>query len=234
MTDPSADADNWNRQSSEAAETAALEVLRAHWPRVEEAFRRLNDGGYIQAEPRSTLKLDDRYLGIWMEGALHRVAIAAAVDGLLTVQSLIEDAETVPMTALYPVIRASIENASLALSMIEPVDRDERLLASYRAMADDAKRRRQFGASTGASDAQQQNDDAMEDIDALLAARPNLAGHSARSLSLPAYTDLVSAADGRLAADPAHDRPHRWTLAALWRLAKWLVSWPGLGHADRP
>ena len=224
MSDPSADPANWNRQLSEATEIAGLEVLREYWPRVEEAFARVNDGGYMHAEPRSTLRLDDRYLGVWSEGALHQVALNAAIDGLLTVKTLIQDAESVPMTALYPVLRASIENASLALSMIEPTDRDDRLLASFRAMADDAKRLRQFGVSTGVADAQQRYDDAMARIDALLAARANLAGLAARDLTLPSYTELVAAADARLAADPAHDRSHQWTLSALWKLLS------GLSH----
>lgn len=224
MSDPSSDPVNWNRQTPEATEVAGLERLRVLWPRIEKAFDRLNNGGYMYAEPRSTLKLDDRNLGIWTEGALHRVAISAAVDGLLTVKSLIDDAETVPMTALYPVIRASIENASLALSMIEATDRDKRLEASYRSMADDVTRLRQFNVSTGAVHAQQQYDDAMDDIDTLISARPNLAGLVARKLSLPSYTSLVTAADDHLAADPAHDQRHSWTLAALWRLLS------GLSH----
>lgn len=224
MTDPSGDPSNWNRQSSHGTEIAGLEILSAAWPRVEEAHRRLNDGGYMHAEPRSTLRLDDQYLGIWTEGGLHRVAIAAAVDSLLTVRSLIEDARSVPMTALYPIIRSGIENAALALSMIEPTDRDDRLLASYKAMADDAKRQRQFYESSGVTDAQQRYDDAVDDIDSLIAARPNLAGNVARRLELPNYIDLVAAADAQLAADLAHDRAHNYTLVSLWRLLS------GLSH----
>lgn len=224
MTDPSAAPEGWNRQVGETTETAGLQQLNALWPRLDVAFSRLNGGGYMHAEPRSTLKLDDRYLGIWGEGTLHQVAINAALDGLLTVRSMIVDAETVPMTALYPVLRASIENAALALSMIGPVDRDQRLLASYRAMAYDTKRQRQFLVNCGSPDARQTYDDAMDDIDALLALRPNLADLSARGLVLPSYTELVTAADERLATEPAHDRSHRWTLAALWQLLS------GLSH----
>jgi len=178
----------------------------------------------MYTEPRSTLALDDPYLGIWREGALHRVAINAAVDGLLTVRSLIEEARTVPMTALHPILRSIIENASLALYLIEPEDRDQRLLRSFNSMADDAKRARSFREKLGSSGAAEIYDRDIALIDDLLAERAALKHLSARTLALPTYTRLVMDADTFLLADPALNRISGFKLIALWQVLS------GLSH----
>ena len=212
----------------ESTEQTGLAILRAQRPRIELAFTRLNDGGYMYTEPRSTLALDDPYLGQWREGALHRVAISAAVDGLLAVQSIIEGAadgrNDLPMTALYPILRSIIENASLALYLIEAEDRDERLLRSFRSMADDATRARQYRESRGIAEAQAIYERDIEHIDALIAARPMLSALPARRLPLPKYTDSVKDADAFLLADPALDRTSGFKLIAFWQLLS------GLSH----
>ena len=228
MSDPSTNPDNWNRTMGESTEQTGLAILRAQRPRIELAFTRLNDGGYMYTEPRSTLALDDPYLGQWREGALHRVAMSAAVDGLLAVQSIIEGAadgrNKLPMTALYPILRSIIENASLALYLIEAEDRDERLFRSFQSMADDANRARQHRESRGIAEAQAIYEREIDHIDTLIAARPMLSASSARRLPLPKYTDLVKGADALLLADPALDRTSGFKLIAFWQLLS------GLSH----
>lgn len=225
MTDRS-DPASWTRELGDDVEAFATEYLRAHlFPRIAEIEQKLV-GPYLEVETGSTLSIDDRYLGKWRGGALHRMAINAAVDATSTVQAVVGEAHVVPMTALYPVLRVAIENAALALHLLNPEERDTRLLRSFQAWADDASKQKQFRIAAGVEEAEAEGlrQKELAAIDALLRARTGLDSYSAAEFKLPTYTDLVARADSYLADDPAHQSEARYTHAALWRLLS------GLSH----
>jgi len=104
---------SFNRSLGAESEELGVKLWQQLFPRISEIQAKL-DGPYAAVvEERSSLRLDDRYLGAWRGGGLHRGAMATAADALRTVQSILK-ANEVPMTALYPLLRAAVENASLA------------------------------------------------------------------------------------------------------------------------
>ncbi|HEY8913506.1 hypothetical protein [Lacisediminihabitans sp.] len=78
--------------------------------------------------------------------------MGAAVDALVTAQTVLEQ-NVLPMTAMYPIMRAAMENAALAIYLLAPSERDQRPRHTYLVADDDAQLRCTFSKPMGNIDA---------------------------------------------------------------------------------
>jgi hypothetical protein len=187
------------------------------FPRIDEIGKKMQGEYVAVVDPGSSLGLDDRYLGTWRNGGLHVSALNAAYDSLVAIRTLLETGE-LPMTALYPMLRAAIENASLAIYLLESKDRDERLLRSYRIADDDAKWRCVFATETGTEHAWVTRMLVRVEIEKLIKLRPSLGDPRKAKLGSPKYGDMVELAEAAVIADPAIKTDKRTPLLAWWQL----------------
>lgn len=128
MPEPDEQPAQWNRVYGDHLDDMGMQLLRAYLPRIDEATEKLRGPYTAVIEPRSCLQLDDRYLGTWRGGAsLAQGAMGAAVDALQTLKFVAIENGVMPMTALYPILRAVVESAALAVYLLSPPSRDERL-----------------------------------------------------------------------------------------------------------
>ncbi len=220
----------YNRLIAEGSEQVAVALWRLTFDRVAEAKDKL-EGVYVQVvDDRSSLRLDDRYLGTWRTGSLHVTAMQASVDALMTVRTILQPVSTgdnlLPMSGLYPIIRASLESSALAIYLLESIDRDERLRRSYVVAEEDAKYLQSFAESMGnsANDARAR---ARAEIRELIASRPTLGDPAQFRFEGVKYSELIENADAVMAADPATPGVERMTLIAWWKLLS------GLSHGKQ-
>jgi hypothetical protein len=220
----------YNRVVPPGSEALGVQLLQLVFPRIGEAQAKL-DGVYVQViEDRSSLRLDDRYLGWWRGGSLHTTAMLAAVDALRTTQTILEPViagnGALPMSALYPILRAAIESAALAIYLLEPTSRDERLRRSYLVAAEDAKYNGSFAASMGNAESTTRAD-TRDQIRTLLDSRPSIEQAGSFAFVDVKYSMLVENADAAMAADPALPPATRMKLIAWWQLLS------GLSHGKQ-
>ena len=203
------------------------DVAVAHWqlmfPRIEEATRKLESTYVAVVEDRSSLRCDDRYLGRWRNGGHHVGAMQVARDSLMTVQGLLERGE-LAMAALYPMLRAVIENSSLAIYLLAPTDRDERLRRAYLVSDDDARLQAAFAATMGKVDADESHEATTVEIRGLIAMRPSMGNRDALKFSRVSYTEIVKVASVAIDADPMVPSDPRMPLLGWWQLLS------GLSH----
>lgn len=220
---------------SDDTERFGVQVWLSLFPRIEEAERKLH-GEYVQVvEDRSSLALDDRYLGAWRTGNLHTSAMSASLDALLTIKGVLQS-NVLPMTALYPMLRAAIENAALAIYLLAPEARDERLRRTYIVAADDAKWRSAFEESLGKEGARERRQRVGDEIRDLIATRPSFGNGGSTRLEMPTYTELIAHADAVMVADPAVAFDHQMSLVAWWQLLSGLShgkSWAMIEALER-
>jgi len=219
----------FNRAIAPGFEAAAVAIWRLLFVRINDANAK-TEGTYVQVvEARSSLRLDDRYLGRWRQGGLHVGALQAAVDALLTVKTILEPVADgtagLPMSGLYPIIRTAIESGSLALYLLDPNDRDERLRRTYWVAADDASWLEKFARSTGQQSSARE--DARARVRELVATRPSLGHPTAFGFQPIKYSDLVENADAAMAVDPATPAVQRMALLSWWQLLS------GLSHGKQ-
>jgi hypothetical protein len=213
-----------------ASEQMAVRLWRLAFGRIADAKTKL-DGAYVHVvEERSSLRLDDRYLGTWRGGSLHVSAMQASVDALMTVQAILEDVlsgtGSLPMSGLYPIIRTSIECAALALYLLEPNDRDERLRRSYLIAVEDAKYQDSFTLGMKRESTLLRRR-AQAEVRELIATRLSLGDPHAFRFDTVRYSSLVSNADAAIANDPAVPTAERMPLLAWWQLLS------GLSHGKQ-
>ena len=219
---------SYNRNSLIETEDTAVSVMLTLFPRVAEAREKL-EGVYVRVvEDRSSLRLDDRYLGQWRGGTQIVTAMQIAWDALHTLQSILEEAihkgGEIPMAALYPILRAAIENSSLAIYLLEPTERDERLRRAYQVAYDDAKLRCNFATSLDNPAAPWTRARTKVELWKLIGTR--LLPDEPRSFKFPRveYSDLVKKAAAAIKADPATEKAKHMSLLAWWQLLS------GLSH----
>jgi hypothetical protein len=221
MTD-ARDPIDFNRALGADTEAQGEQLIELMFPRITAAKDKIEGTHVLVIEDRSSLRMDDAYLGQWRGGALHTTAMGASLDALMTLQTLLEPvlARTgaLPMTSLYPLLRSAIENASLAIYLLEPKSRDVRLLRSYKAAADDGKWQTVFMKEIGRENAECWKLRNTVYIYKLIRLRLNPTAPRTESLSLPKYTELVKIADRAVAADPATRSTGEMPLVAWWQL----------------
>jgi hypothetical protein len=175
-------------------------------------------------EERSSLGLDSTYLGAWAGGGIQQSALSAAHSSLSTVRVVLE-AGTMPMTGLYPLLRAAIESSSLAIYLLDPGSRDERLERFYRVAAEESRHRKNYQDAMGSSDAILEHANSIAELRALTALRPSLVIPENHWKKGPSNSDIVTAAGGVIATHPSTLRTTRMPLLAQWQVLS------GLSHA---
>lgn len=168
MTDPPDRLEPYNRQGTPEEEIIGRQLLEAQFPRLDEIHAQI-DGPYMEVEPRSSLAIDDGYLGAYRGGMLQRGPINASWDALNTVRLVLKSNE-LPMTGMYPLLRAAIENAALAVWTLHPIARDERLSRLFKLIAGESHDQSKYTTTTGSNskDLKKKIDD---DLRNLIAAR---------------------------------------------------------------
>lgn len=216
----------FNRVLPAESEAQAEVVLRLAFTRIEATWEKL-DSAYMAVEDRSSLRLDDRYLGAWRGGALHRSAMLASADSLRAARTILERVldrqDALPMVALFPIIRTAMECASLAVYLLGPRERDERLQRSYYVAREDALRQDAFGRALGTGSGQVAARVEAE-IFTLIKTRPTLGDAKAFRFRAVKYSDLITGANAATANDPAATRSNAMPLLAWWQ---WLS---GVSH----
>lgn len=216
----------FNRVLPAESEAQAEVVLRLSFARIQATWEKV-DGTYMVVEDRSSLRLDDRYLGTWRGGALHRSPMLAAADSLRAARTILERVldrqDALPMVALFPIVRTAMEGASLAIYLLGPLDRDERLRRSYYVAREDARLHDSFGRALGTGSGQVATR-AEAEIFALIETRPTLGDAEAFHFNRIIYSDLVAGADAAITADPAATRNTALPLLGWWQ---WLS---GVSH----
>ncbi|TFC65924.1 hypothetical protein E3T25_08820 [Cryobacterium sandaracinum] len=230
MTIPNPPQFDFNRAISPDTEEVGVALLRLLFSRIASAEAKLKGEFFAVVDDRSSLRLDDRYLGRWRTGSLHGTAMSASVDALLAVQTILESVlagtGALPMSALYPMIRAALESASLAIYLLEPVSRDERLRRSYMVAVEDAKYFDTFQISLGNLNSRSKSL-AQAEIRALIATRPSLGDPADFPFTTVTYSDTVKKAEVAITADPAIPTSARMALLAWWKLLS------GLSHGKQ-
>ncbi|ANF31884.1 hypothetical protein A0130_09545 [Leifsonia xyli] len=220
----SVDAFDFNKPPNEERERLGIALWAQTYPRIDDLETKLN-GPYMLVQAGSTLAVDDRFLGRWRAGGLQGGAMAASLDALLTARMVLE-AGTLPMTALYPVFRAAIENASLAIYLLSPDARDDRLVRAYGIAADEAQKQFAFQASLG-QDGASARDQILSEIRNLVEARGTLGDAKAFRPMNSTHTLIVKSADEVIERDPAIAHHQRMPLVAIWQLLS------GMSHAKQ-
>jgi hypothetical protein len=225
----------FNRSLGPDAEQEAIRIWISLYPRVDEADLKLKGAYLAVVEPRSTLNLDNRYLGPWQGGALHTAPMGMALDALQTVRRLLEagsgpetetEREPIPMASIYSLLRTAIENAALAVYLLAPEDRDVRLVRSYQVADDDARLRCSYATEMGSQLAPTTRARAKAYIRQAAARRPSLGDPKLLKLGKVAYSDLVDEAHRVLVADKAASNP-RWEMQSL---KAWWQILSGMSH----
>lgn len=227
MPEPDEQPAQWNRVYGDHLDEIGMKLLRAYVPRIDDATEKLRGPYTAVIEPRSSLQLDDRYLGTWRGASLAQGAMGAAVDALQTLKFVAIENGVMPMTALYPILRAVVESAALAIYLLAPASRDERLRRSYLVAADDARLRSVYEGERGSTSALEKLDEVRGEIRELLGERGTLGDPTAFRFARVEYSHLVSKASDVLNADPAVRIESEMTLLALWQLLS------GLSHAKQ-
>jgi hypothetical protein len=213
---------NYNRSLGQDSEALAIAIWQSLFPRIQETASKMQGVYVAVVDDRSSLRLDDRYLGRWRTGSLHVTAMSAAMDALLAVQTILEPVISgegaLPMSALYPVMRAAIESASLAIYMLEPRLRDERLRRSFLVAAEDAKYHGSFADAMGKTNNGAMTAEAKAEIRLLIATRPTMGAPEEFQFDAVTYSGLVENAEAVIAADPAVPARDRMSLLAWWKL----------------
>jgi len=204
-----------------------MKLLGAFWERLDEAKAKV-DGPYLAViDDRSSLRLDDRYLGAWRGGGLATGALNAAVDALQTIRVLMTEARVVPMMAIYPLLRMVIENAALAVYLLAPVDRDERLRRTYCVADDDARLRSVNEQERGFEGWADKRSQVRAELRGLIQERGSLGDPATFEFARVHYSDLMARAGDALEADPAVEGSSELTLLAMWQLLS------GLSHGKQ-
>lgn len=220
----SADGFDFNKPPDEAREQIGIQLWQALFPRIDDLAEKLR-GPYMHVEPGSSLRVDDRYLGRWRGGGLHVSAMIASLDALSTVRMVLASG-TLPMTGLYPMLRAAIENAALALYLLGPEKRDERLLRAYGIAAEEAKYQCTFLDSLG-EDGRPRAARIQAEIRILVRKRGSLGDSADFRPTADSNTNIVTMADTMLRLDPALSPGVRMPLVAIWQLLS------GMSHAKQ-
>lgn len=226
---------DYNRTLGATAEADAVAIWRAQFPRIEELHTRVNGDYVSEVEDRSSLRLDARYLGRWRGGSLYETPLTAAADHLLTAKTLLEPLHTgqgaLPMVGMYPLLRAAIESASLAIYLLAPAERDERLRRAYQVVDDDAEMQTKFALgfatpedASRRAQVRTERDETRRELQRLAMTRPSM---GPLILSPVRYTSVVNTADEAISADSLVRARQRQSLLAWWQI------FSGLSHAKQ-
>lgn len=161
----------WNKAESPEQAEQGQKLYEALYPRIEAVEAKVH-GGYIHPEPGATLWVDDFYLGGHRGSGLIVGPINAALDAVRTAAMVLQTG-ALPMTALYPLFRSTVENSATAIWLLQPENRDERLSRAFRLIAGEWHDMANFRERFGEEGTDRRARDASA-LSALVAARPQV------------------------------------------------------------
>lgn len=217
-------ADPWVSEESPEQEATALALLEVAWRRLDDIDTYLS-GPTMKIDPGSSLALDARHLGPYRGGGLYRSALNSSFDALRTVRLILDrEDRTYPMSGLYPLLRAGLENAALAAYLLGPKERDERLLRAWNEIAGEVRLQHKFSSHFDIERADTRRERWRTEINELLRSRPSVE-RTATQLRQEQISAVVDEADAIVRSDPASVRlQHAMPLLAIWQLLS------GLSH----
>ena len=231
---------DFNQAMDDDSEESGIRLIRSLFPRIDTAKERIVGEYLAVVEDRSSLRLDDRYLGRWRTGSLHVTALTSGLDALLVIRAILEPVlereAPLPMSGLYPVLRAAIESAALAIYLLAPADRDTRLRRSYLVADEDAKYQGVFAKEMDRADWNAGRVAAQREIRELIGTRISLGAPSSFTFSGVKYSDVVERADAIIAEDVSARGRRSMSLLAWWQLLSGLShgkAWAFLAAMER-
>lgn len=208
----------WNHEYGPEVDDLGMKLMDSYVPRLDDIDNKVKGPYVLVVEDRSSLQLDDRHLGAWRGGQQIVAALQAANDALLTLRMLVIEHRTIPMTALYPLLRACIESASLAIYLLEPKLRDDRLRRAYSVAYEDARLRSVNEIERGVANAKKKLGDIEKELRELVGERPALGDPTAFKFEQVQYGYLVGEAGAALERDPAVEIESDMSLLGMWQM----------------
>jgi hypothetical protein len=214
--------DRITRTTSKADEDeASLRMVTKIAPRIDALIKRQGTPDHV-IQPGSPLDADDRQAKPYQLSHAGWHVISHAIDNLQAIRMLTIkgthpkfEVFTLPY-ALYPLIRCAFENASQAIWLLGPANRDERLTRRFRLWVSDGTNVDNFSDLVGIEQDPKVRTQRIDQIKPLA---------DARGLDLAACSKFTGNAEFiRSAADMFGGEPMK--AEALWR------SLSGLSHGD--
>ncbi|WHE36186.1 hypothetical protein [Microbacterium sp. BDGP8] len=192
-------------QSALFASFAQIEALHAMWSGFE-----VRPGTALAGDDRATpYEPTSQWLGTF---------VGVAFDNLRTVKLVIQDAQTMPMSAHFGLTRNALEAAGVGLWMIGSRARDTRVLRTLQLSYENRRDEHGLNSVIQGSEARLTSDDAtVMRLRELCDARSGIKG---RSLNPPSISERL-----RAAQEPAGDYP--FSLLVSWKLTS------GIAHGRR-
>jgi hypothetical protein len=203
-------AKDYLRHGTPDEERLGQEIYESLMPRISKLAAIMSDG-YMHAEPRSSLSLDNKYLGAYRGGGLYKGPLSSALDGLRTIEIILGQ-NVLPMTSLYPLLRGVYENSATAVWLVSPDSRDIRLQRSYRLINQEIADQQKFSRAIGAESTERVRLQRKE-LEDLLATRPSI-GTMREIRKAPTATEIVMALDALMSRASDKKPP----LFVLWQL----------------
>lgn len=201
------------RQESAAKQEFAGKILAVQFERLRE-FENRDAAGYFNVDDGSPLAIDDLWAYPQRLSGTVRLSINAALDHLRTIRLLVEG-DLVPWIAIFTLMRSAIETASIAIYLLEPNDRDTRLLRLLQQEWAEISDAEKMMANAGkAIDPPRPEREAL--VRRPLERRPTI-GTLAAVKTKPTITDKITAAQRIVNTQIPHEgRPSGWVLS-LWQ-----------------
>lgn len=214
---------SYTRLSSPDAEAAATELLATNLaPRTDRLQERLTKPESAAVAPGSPLAGDNTASRPFQLSHAAYFAIVHAADNLhalrlLTVRETGPNHLTVVTHpyAAYPLLRAALENASMAVWLLAPSNRDARLTRRFRLLLKDAKNGDEEAALLGHEAATHAK--RLDRMEPILTARPTISLNECKNV--PGFRSIVRQAAEGHDSDPV-------AAVAVWKLLS------GLTHGD--
>jgi hypothetical protein len=203
-------------------ETMAQELLGDLFVKIEQLHHQRGDRERFAVQPGSSLAGDDQATDPYQLSHAVAAAMGHSVEHLHAIRALIIDAGVMHPAAPFTIARAAIENASIAVWLLAPASRTERVMRRLRWNWVDARDGNQFGEEINSPTDLPTTQHRLNRIGAAITGDASYA-HTSRATT----TDIVKAADA------AVDRTH---VLAAWRVCAGFSHgrmWTTLSVLDR-
>ncbi|MEU6641250.1 hypothetical protein ABZ863_01730 [Saccharomonospora sp. NPDC046836] len=205
-----------------AEQSAEEQVLQELFRHVDELMAEAEGLGLHRPDQGSSLRADDNQADPFHVSHLVVSAIQAGVEHLHAFRTLIADAGKLHPTVPFTLIRGSIETASLAVWLLAPSSRRERVLRRLRYalkdISDEHTATKELGATPAKPKAER--DKRVKDV-------ASQAGITAK-IKVPTSTEIVEEAGNRL--DPELNALAAWRICSGFAHGR---TWATLGVLER-
>lgn len=207
--DPSA-----SRHETPNQQRVAESVLPILLSKIDE-LASLDDRGYFELEPTSTLAVDDAAIYPLKVSSAPRLALISAIDHLQTVATLVRSG-TLPMVTLVTILRSAIETGCAATYYLAPPDRVTRVTRAIQDYATQISDRTKAMSDFGHPLTQEDVDAARALGQRAVSFYTDAGDFSALSRRGPTITDKITAASPIVEAHTRRDRTD-FQIRGLWR-----------------